>query len=291
MVRKPKLESHAHDAAPELPRDPFQDMKTFGAAKREKAAKIQEAAAVETPFLQTARGLFISAAKLVRRGYLLDALAVYDHITDLAAKPALTLHAPESAVRELVIEAVLKKTIALNALNRRNEATTLFKEIEHRYGSEALFRAFNRLEIPEGIDYFKKKPKTALKEEGYLDAHLQKYLTGKKIRPEKQAEAAAIIARVVDEIQDADRPQWGDQDNPAELAILTAPKFLKKIWADKISPDGVVRNDDIRDKGLVEAVRQYINGRKGKDDLGDAEGLNIIRSPRGRRKYLALSNS
>ena len=110
----------------------------------------------------------------------------------------------------------------------------------------------------------------------------------KNIPREKWGEVAAAITRLIDNFRDGLRPQWGDEENPPELAILTAPKFLKKIWADKIV-DGVVRNDDIGDKGLVEAVRQYLKGREGKPDLADAEGLTIIPSSRGRRKDNALS--
>jgi hypothetical protein len=146
----------------------------------------------------------------------------------------------------------------------------------------------DELESLDVIDYFKETPIAALKEEGHLNEPLQQLLTLENIRPERQAEAAAKIVRLLQEIRDKDRAQWNDKNKPASVAKLTAPEFLKEVWADKII-EGVVRNDDISDKDLVQAVRAYINGRKGQPDLGHAEGLTIVPSPPGRQKIRALS--
>jgi hypothetical protein len=81
---------------------------------------------------------------------------------------------------------------------------------------------------------------------------------------------------------------WHDKNKPKELTRLTAPEFLKTVWADKFI-DGIVRNEDVGDKDLIQAIRAYINGRKGQPDLGDAEGLVMVPGPPGRPKIKNLT--
>jgi len=112
--------------------------------------------------------------------------------------------------------------------------------------------------------------------------------------PETDLEAtAAELERVARVRADAARrPKWADDNKRPELARLTAPEFLKVVWKDKII-DGVVKTDDIGDKVLLKAVSQYRSNREDQNqpDYGDAEGLTIIKSQRGRPKTKTLSMS
>jgi hypothetical protein len=152
----------------------------------------------------------------------------------------------------------------------------------------AHLRESKLIDSSQHTDYTEEKPKTALKEEGYLDARLRGYLRDKKIPPEKWGEAAAGFARVLDEIQDADRPKWNDRKNFPELAGKFAPEFLRAVWGDKIIND-TIRAEDIRDAALLQAMRAYRNNHKNKPSLGRAEGLRIIPAPPGRQKMSVLS--
>ena len=76
---------------------------------------------------------------------------------------------------------------------------------------------------------------------------------------------------------DADRPKWISRSS--ELKKLTAPKFLKMVYADLIKSDGVIVDEErIRrhDAKLVQVVQQYILKRIERgQDLGDAAGISF----------------
>jgi hypothetical protein len=73
------------------------------------------------------------------------------------------------------------------------------------------------------------------------------------------------------------RPQWDDRKNHKNLAHLSAPRFLKTVYADFIGEDGKLTNEEairLSDPVLVRMVQAYINKRQERSlPLGDAEGL------------------
>jgi len=93
------------------------------------------------------------------------------------------------------------------------------------------------------------------------------------------AERTILIVKFRVEIARATRPKWaGRLERGGELATLSAPSFLKRVHAEDIAPDGTVRNEIIRaiDADLMKAIEVYISQRRGKKDLGDAEGLKFV---------------
>lgn len=99
------------------------------------------------------------------------------------------------------------------------------------------------------------------------------------------AERPALIAKLRTEVARATRPKWnGRLMRGGELAVLSAPLFLKRVHADDIAADGTVHKEIIRaiDPDLMTAVEAYISQRKKRGaDLGDAEGLAFVVSRPG----------
>jgi hypothetical protein len=108
-----------------------------------------------------------------------------------------------------------------------------------------------------------------------LDALLASEGVARDARPALIAEMRRMVARVKSQ-----HPRWlGRKERGGELARLTAPLFLKRVYADKIAADGTVHKDVIRalDSDLMDAVETYISTRARRGhDLGDASGLNFV---------------
>ena len=119
------------------------------------------------------------------------------------------------------------------------------------------------------------------KDEGDLKEPLEGYLKQKRVPRKLWPKAAAEMERLVRRLLagNVDRPKWNNRRKHPELEHLSAPEFLKTVWADVIGPDGtieteIVRNDDVP---LMNAVRDYLDNRRTRGlDLGRARGLNIV---------------
>ena len=132
------------------------------------------------------------------------------------------------------------------------------------------------------------------KDEGRLNEPLLRYLKAKKIPPEMWSDTAAEIEGVVRKKLAAavKRPQWDDRAKYPELQFLPAPAFLKRVWADQISPTGEIEKDMVRrqDRSLMIAVEGYIKNRQRREiDAGAAQGLKLIARGYGGRKPNAPS--
>jgi hypothetical protein len=124
-------------------------------------------------------------------------------------------------------------------------------------------------------------------DEGFLNETLKKYLRERDVAPELWNETAAEIERVIrKKIADSkERPLWDDRARYPELADLSAPEFLKRVWADQIGSDGSIERAAVsqKDKKLLALVDAYIGRRKDRrQDAGAAAGLRFIRSHVGR---------
>jgi hypothetical protein len=79
------------------------------------------------------------------------------------------------------------------------------------------------------------------------------------------------------EVENNGRPRWRDDEKskPADLRDLSAPAFLRKVWADKKTLyRGEVRDYDFE---LMEAVEGYLGVRKSRGlDAGEAKGLKLV---------------
>jgi hypothetical protein len=127
------------------------------------------------------------------------------------------------------------------------------------------------------------------KDEGRLNEPLLRYLKAKKIPPEMWSDTAAEIERLVGKKLAAAvaRPLWDDRGQYPELAKLSAPEFLKRVWADQIGVDGTIEKEFVRhmDPKLMGNVEKYVAKREEREqDAGDAVGLRFIRSRVGRPK-------
>jgi hypothetical protein len=130
------------------------------------------------------------------------------------------------------------------------------------------------------------------KPKGQVSETLESYFKEKNLPPSMWPDTVAEIERLVNKklATNKTRPLWDERAEDRELADLSAPKFLKRVWADQIAPDGTLVKEDVRakDRSLMASVEAYIKGRKrkvrddGSIDYGDAEGLLFISRPGGR---------
>jgi hypothetical protein len=112
-------------------------------------------------------------------------------------------------------------------------------------------------------------------------------------------ERAKVVKQIEVVIARATRPKWsGRLERGGQLATLSAPLFLKHIYADLVEPDGSVSHDDIKaiDADLMRAVDLYIAQRKKRKlDLGDAKGLIFVefrtKRSNNRRFYVSSHSS
>jgi hypothetical protein len=129
----------------------------------------------------------------------------------------------------------------------------------------------------------KKKDEGLVKEpptetfESRINAVLAEEGVATESRPQLVAEFRRMVARAK-----GVRPSWlGRKERGGELAALTAPLFLKRVYADEIAPDGTVQKELIRtlDPPLMDAIETYISSRTRRGrDLGDASGLVFVTS-------------
>lgn len=125
------------------------------------------------------------------------------------------------------------------------------------------------------------------KSEGILKNEIIKLLRRTNVPSDKWDETAAEIERTIKKtkVTEVSRPKWDDRSKHRELAELSAPEFLKKVWADQFDQNGGIRSDVVgqHDQTLLNAISWYISARrKFKKDLGDAEGIHLIKKARGR---------
>jgi hypothetical protein len=74
------------------------------------------------------------------------------------------------------------------------------------------------------------------------------------------------------------RAKWRS-DNPRRL---TAPAFIKAVWADKIDARGNILRKHIADydQDLLDAFDAYASQRRRRSlDVGDASGLHLMKGP------------
>jgi hypothetical protein len=130
------------------------------------------------------------------------------------------------------------------------------------------------------------------KDEGPMQRPLGKLLSSWGVPESEHPDYVAYLERVAKErLKAAQRPKWGERGKYAELKDLTAPLFLKRVYADEIAPDGTIKKEAVRavDKTLMARVENYISVREERQqDLGDAEGLRLIAGPRSRPKRAQL---
>lgn len=96
--------------------------------------------------------------------------------------------------------------------------------------------------------------------------------------PKAMGEIERLIAKLVTPAPH-DRPLWDDRAKYPELATLSAPEFLKRVWADQIAPDGSIEKAVVRekDRSLMAKVDNYVSTRQRRQqDDGDARGLHLI---------------
>lgn len=123
------------------------------------------------------------------------------------------------------------------------------------------------------------------KDEGLLNQWLQKYFEEINLPQSQWMTTAAEIGRVVRKqlIAATERPRWDDRAGYPELANLSAPEFLKRVWADQFDPDGSIARELVSDKNLLKIVGTYIGKRRDRGlNLGDAKGLRLVRGKTGR---------
>ncbi len=117
---------------------------------------------------------------------------------------------------------------------------------------------------------------------------LLKYLRELDVPRSKWQVAAEAVERLVRDFSGPlDRPRWEDRAKYSELEFLPAPAFLKRVWADKISPTGEIEKELVRrqDPALMVAVEGYVKNRQRRAvDVGAAEGLKLISRGYGGRK-------
>ena len=121
-----------------------------------------------------------------------------------------------------------------------------------------------------------------------MEGPLHEYLHGRRVPESMRLALAAKIETLIDsELRAATRPKWDERGKYAELKDLSAPLFLKRVYADEIAPDGTIKKETVRatDKTLMARVETYISNREERNlPLGDAEGLRFATKPAGRPK-------
>lgn len=134
---------------------------------------------------------------------------------------------------------------------------------------------------------------TTGEKEGLMQEPLRQYLETKNVPESIQPELAAEIDNLVAaKLSAVLRPKWDERGKYAELKDLSAPAFLKRVYADEFGADGSIRKAAIRkaDPKLVGLVESYISEReKNKKSMGAADGIKFLTSPAGRPKRLGMT--
>ncbi|MBR0966980.1 hypothetical protein JQ554_23300 [Bradyrhizobium diazoefficiens] len=129
--------------------------------------------------------------------------------------------------------------------------------------------------------------------EGILAPAIIQLLQIEGVPQHKWQETAAEIERVLRKAKTAavDRPLWDERAKYPELTELSAPQFLKKVWADQFDALGAIESEVVgaKDKSLLKAVNRYVGMRELRSQgPGDAAGLHIIKAIAGRPKRAQL---
>jgi hypothetical protein len=126
------------------------------------------------------------------------------------------------------------------------------------------------------------------KDEGILNKSLSALLTSWGVPKQMHREMAVKLERTArEDAKAALRPKWEERGEYAELKDLSAPQFLKRVYADEIAHDGSIKKAVVRstDPALMSIVEAYISGREARGrDMGDAKGLRFVTSNAGRPK-------
>lgn len=130
------------------------------------------------------------------------------------------------------------------------------------------------------------------KDEGILNRPLSALLTSWGVPKQMHLEMAVKLERTArEDAKAALRPKWEQRGKYAELKDLSAPQFLKRVYADEIARDGSIKKATVRntDPALMSIVEAYISGREARGrDMGDAKGLRFVTSNAGRPKRADL---
>ncbi|MDH6258437.1 hypothetical protein [Bradyrhizobium sp. BR13661] len=120
-------------------------------------------------------------------------------------------------------------------------------------------------------------------DEGFLNDAIAAVLTSLGVPKSQHRETWAEMERIARARADAARrPKWDERGKYAELKDLSAPQFLKRVYADAITSDGSIEKQMVRDidPKLMASVEVYLSNRKSRQkDLGDAAGLRLIAGP------------
>jgi hypothetical protein len=117
-----------------------------------------------------------------------------------------------------------------------------------------------------------------------IDKILDRWLAAKGVTEDQRPSYIAKFNQMV-----VVRPKWADRKKFERLRHLSAPRFLRAVYADVIDTDGRLTNEEVvrlSDPGLVRIVQGYITKRvERRLSLGDAEGLIFTQKDnRGRPK-------
>jgi hypothetical protein len=131
-------------------------------------------------------------------------------------------------------------------------------------------------------------------EEGHFNEPLQRLITLLQEHPEITDD----VLRSTNEILERKSlTPWLERSEKPELANLTAPAFLREVWAKAAKADGSFDRSAIKDKELLNAVSAYIGDREARIragtavGFGDAEGLRLNKGKAGRPKLARPSSN
>ena len=129
-------------------------------------------------------------------------------------------------------------------------------------------------------------------DEGLLNKPFSELLTSWGVPKQMHLEMAAELEHIARaRTKAALRPKWEERGKYAELKDLSAPQFLKRVYADEIGRGGSIKKAVVRntDPALMSIVEAYISGREARGrGMGDAEGLRFVTSNAGRPKRADL---
>jgi hypothetical protein len=129
-------------------------------------------------------------------------------------------------------------------------------------------------------------------DEGLLNKSIGELLTSWGVPKQMHLEMAAELEHIARaRTKAALRPRWEERGKYAELKDLSAPQFLKRVYADEIGRGGSIKKAVVRntDPALMSIVEAYISGREARGrDMGDAKGLRFVTSNAGRPKRADL---
>jgi hypothetical protein len=184
-----------------------------------------------------------------------------------------------------------KRQMSLEGLRRKfsGESTdvltalaNLDKPIDREYIPEILPGSQGRKNQPNNTgEQTEGRVRDASKANEILNLYLETQGAPYDKRPMLAARIRHMVASAI--ARESPRAQWlKERAKPdSELGMLSAPLFLKRVYADVIGSEGLVFKEFIRemDSDLMAAVDTYVSQRTGrKKDFGHARGLIFIAS-------------